>query len=172
MDNPHRLPRTVIPKRYALTLAPDLAAATFGGAVDIEVEVGSTTDQVVLNAVELEIDDAWVVVGTTRHDATVSLDPEAERAILRLPEAIPPGDAVVSLRYRGQLNDKLRGFYRSTFIDDEGTERVIATTQFEATDARRAFPCWDEPDLKARFTITLELDDDLHAVSNAAIVAD
>ena len=141
MDNPHRLPRTVLPKRYSLTLAPDLAAATFGGAVDIEVEVGSATREVVLNAIELEIDDAWVTVGTSRHDATVSLDPDAERATLHLTDAIPPGEAVVSLRYRGLLNDKLRGFYRSTFLDDDGTERVIATTQFEATDARRAFPC-------------------------------
>ncbi|MEQ1787972.1 MAG: M1 family aminopeptidase, partial [Acidimicrobiales bacterium] len=68
--------------------------------------------------------------------------------------------------------DQLRGFYRSTFTDEKGEERVLATTQFEATDARRAFPCWDEPDFKARFAITLHIDDDLHAVSNAAIVAD
>ena len=67
----------------------------------------------------------------------------------------------MSLRFRGLLNDKLRGFYRSTFTDDDGVERVIATTQFEATDARRAFPCWDEPDFKAGFAITLHLDDDL-----------
>jgi puromycin-sensitive aminopeptidase len=87
-------------------------------------------------------------------------------------EPLPAGEAVVSLRFRGQLNDKLRGFYRSTFTDDDGVERVIATTQFEATDARRAFPCWDEPDFKARFAITLHLDDDLHAVSNAAIESD
>ena len=78
----------------------------------------------------------------------------------------------MSLRFRGCLNDKLRGFYRSTFTDDDGVEQVIATTQFEATDARRAFPCWDEPDLKAVFAITLVVDDDLHAVSNAAIESD
>ena len=66
---------------------------------------------------------------------------------------------MVSLRFRGILNDKLRGFYRSTFTDDDGVERVIATTQFEATDARRAFPCWDEPDFKARFAITLVVDE-------------
>ncbi len=172
MANPHRLPRTVLPRRYALTLAPDLASATFSGHVDIDVEVAEPTDQVVLNAVELEIDEAWVTVGTARHEATVSLDEETERATLGLAEPIPAGEAVVSLRFRGLLNDKLRGFYRSTFVDDEGVERVIATTQFEATDARRAFPCWDEPDFKARFAITLHLDDDLYAVSNAAIVAD
>ena len=65
------------------------------------------------------------------------------------------------------LNEKLKGFYRSTFVDTAGDQQVIATTQFEATDARRAFPCWDEPDLKAVFAITLVVDDDLAAVSNA-----
>jgi len=170
--NPYRLPRTVLPRRYTLTLTPDLVAATFTGAVDIEVDVGEATLDVVLNAVELEIEAAWVTVGATGHDAVVTLDPDTERVTLTLAEPIPAGPAVVSLRYRGTLNDKLRGFYRSTFTDDAGVERVIATTQFEATDARRAFPCWDEPDLKARFTIALEIDDDLHAVSNGTIVAD
>ncbi len=65
------------------------------------------------------------------------------------------------------LNDKLKGFYRSTFVDTDGEQQVIATTQFEATDARRAFPCWDEPELKAVFGVTLVVDDDLAALSNA-----
>src|SRR5690606_32064233 len=102
--------------------------------------------------------------------ATVALDDETERATLTLPRALPAGPATVSLRFRGTLNDKLRGFYRSRFTDSEGTEHVIATTQFEATDARRAFPCWDEPDFKATFAITLVVPDGLFAVSNAAIV--
>ena len=70
--------------------------------------------------------------------------------------------------FTGILNDKLRGFYRSTFTDHHGKQRTIATTQFEATDARRAFPCWDEPDFKAVFRVTLiVVDADLLAVSNA-----
>jgi len=170
--NPFRLPRTVLPRRYDLTLTPDLPGATFVGAADVDVDVTSPTREVVLNAIELAIDSAWVTIDSVRHDAAVSLDEDRERVTLTLPEALPIGDAVVSLRFRGLLNDKLRGFYRSTFTDDDGTERVIATTQFEATDARRAFPCWDEPDFKARFAITLHIDDDLHAVSNAAVVSD
>ena len=73
--------------------------------------------------------------------------------------------------FTGILNDKLHGFYRSTFTDDDGVEQVIATTQFEATDARRAFPCWDEPDFKAVFGVTLVVAADLTAVSNAAEVS-
>ncbi len=170
--NPHRLPRNVLPRRYELTLTPDLAAATFVGSVDIEVDVVTACREVLLNAIELEVDEAWVTVEGDRLEATVTLDEETERAHLALPGELPPGPAVVSLRFRGMLNDKLRGFYRSRFTDDDGVERFIATTQFEATDARRAFPCWDEPDCKAIFAITLVVDEDLTAVSNAAPASD
>jgi puromycin-sensitive aminopeptidase len=171
-SNPHRLPRTVLPERYDLTLVPDLPAATFAGSVDIDVVVHEATAAVVLNAIELEVSEAWVTQGDQRHDATVSYDTEAERVRLDLPASLAPGGAVVSLRFTGILNDKLRGFYRSTFKDDAGVEHVIATTQFEATDARRSFPCWDEPDCKAVFAITLHVEPGLFAVSNGATVAD
>ena len=74
------------------------------------------------------------------------------------------------MSFTGTLNDQLRGFYRSTFTDDDGDQRVIATTQFESTNARRAFPCWDEPDLKAVFEVTLVVADDQMAVSSGAEV--
>ena len=170
--NPHRLPRTVAPKRYDLTLTPDLPAATFTGTVDIDVLVHEATDTVVLNAAELELHEATVVQGDERRAAAIALDAEAERATLTLAEPLEPGAAVVSLTFSGVLNDKLAGFYRSTFKDDAGDEQVIATTQFEATDARRAFPCWDEPDRKASFAITLRVDPALLAVSNAAVLSD
>jgi puromycin-sensitive aminopeptidase len=170
--NPHRLPRTVLPRRYDLTLTPDIAAATFAGSVDVDVDVVEPTAHVVLNAIELDVDEAWITVEGARIEAAVTLDPDAERVMLEVPQPLPLGPAVVSLRFRGQLNDKLRGFYRSTFTDDAGDERVIATTQFEATDARRAFPCWDEPDCKATFGITLIVDEGLEAVSNGAVVSD
>ena len=76
------------------------------------------------------------------------------------------------LRFRGVLNDKLQGFYRSTFTDGDGVERVIATTQMEPTDARRAFPCWDEPDLKAVFAVTLVVAEGLLAISNGGPVSE
>ncbi len=162
----------MLPRRYELTLHPDLVTATFSGAVDIEVDVTTPTSEVVLNAIELEVDEAWVEVHGERLDATVVLDEVTERAHLTLSREVPRGPAIVSLRFRGHLNDKLRGFYRSRFTDQAGVERVIATTQFEATDARRAFPCWDEPDCKAIFAITMVFDGSLTAVSNATPVSD
>jgi len=170
-EDPYRLPRTIVPSRYDLTLRPDLDAATFAGTVRIEVAVVEATAEVVLNAVDLEIDEAAVVAGGDRHPATVELDAGTERLRLRLDGPLDPGPALVEIAFRGVLNDQLKGFYRSTFTDDRGEERVLATTQFEATDARRAFPCWDEPDLKASFAVTLEVSEDLLAISNAREVA-
>jgi puromycin-sensitive aminopeptidase len=169
--NPHRLPRDVVPRRYELTLAPDLAGASFSGGVSAAVDVVAPTDRVVLNAIELEIDEAWVEADGRRILASVSLDEEAERATLSLPETLAPGTATVGLRFRGTLNDKLRGFYRSTFTDGAGNEKTLACTQMESTDARRAFPCWDEPDFKAVFAVTLVVADGLLAISNGAEVS-
>ncbi|OWY62778.1 hypothetical protein B7486_56615, partial [cyanobacterium TDX16] len=99
--------------------------------------------------------------------ATVTYDEEAERATLHFEETLPTGAAELSIAFRGILNDKLHGFYRSTFTDDAGIERTLAVTQFEATDARRAFPCWDEPDLKAVYSVRLVVEDGLLAISNS-----
>jgi puromycin-sensitive aminopeptidase len=166
-ENPHRLPRTVVPGRYDLTLAPDLAAATFDGSETIAVEVVEPTAAVVLNALDMEIDEATAEVGDERLVAAVTFDEATERATLTFDRALPAGPATLQLRFRGVLNDKLVGFYRSTFTDDAGATHVLATTQMEATDARRAFPCWDEPDAKAVFGVTLVVPDDLLAVSNS-----
>jgi puromycin-sensitive aminopeptidase len=171
-ESPHRLPRVVVPRRYDLTLEPDIAAANFAGSATIAVDVTEPTGEVVLHAAELEIDEAWVEPDSDRArlDATVGLDPGAERATLTLGGTLPAGPATVHLRFRGTLNDQLRGFYRSTFTDSDGNEQVLACTQMEAADARRAFPCWDEPDFKAVFGVTLVVDEGLLAVSNAGEV--
>ncbi len=170
-DAPYRLPRSVEPVTYRLEVAPDLERATFRGSVDIDVKVLEQVDEIVLNAAELDITSALVrPPAGDPVEATVVLDPAAERARLSLPAPLATGDATVSLSFSGTVNDQLRGFYRSTFTDAEGRTRTIATTQMEATDARRAFPCWDEPDRKATFEITLVVDDDLLCVSNAPAV--
>ncbi|HUF32158.1 MAG TPA: M1 family metallopeptidase [Acidimicrobiales bacterium] len=169
----YRLPRTVLPRRYDLTIAPDLDAATFRGEEAVEVEVTTPVDQVVLNAVDLDLDEAWVADGAgARIEATISLDAGAERATLALASTLQAGTATVHIRFRGTLNDKLKGFYRSTFTDEDGVERVIGTTQMEPTDARLAFPCWDEPDLKATFAVTLVVAEGLLAISNGGAVSE
>jgi puromycin-sensitive aminopeptidase len=163
----YRLPRTVVPRRYDLVLDPDLEAETFSGSETVEVEVRERVDEIVLNAAELEITAGALERAGTRLEVTdVRMDEETERAHLRLAEPAAPGEWRLHLEFRGRLSNRLRGFYRSTYVDRDGETRAIATTQFESTDARRAFPCWDEPDLKAVFGITLLVDDRLLAISN------
>ncbi len=171
-EQDYRLPRTVIPLRYELTLAPDLEHFTFDGVETVTIEIHEATRQIVLNAADLQITSASLQSGDLTIDATVSLDNERERALVSLSGTAEPGQWQLTMSFTGVLNDKLAGFYRSTFTDFDGNERVIATTQFESTDARRAFPCWDEPDFKAPFGITLVVDEGLTALSNGPIERD
>jgi puromycin-sensitive aminopeptidase len=171
-----RLPTHVVPHRYELVLEPDIPSATFRGSATIEVEVLEKTDEIVCNAIELEIDSALVIVGegaaAVEHVPDIRLDDTTERLHLTLPSDLTPGPARVVTTFRGVLNDRLRGFYRSTYEDDDGVEHTIATTQCQSTDARRIFPCWDEPAWKATFATTLVVDPDHLAVSNSAEVGD
>jgi puromycin-sensitive aminopeptidase len=169
----YRLPTSVVPTRYDLRLEPDLESATFAGTVAITVTVKEPVTEMVLNAAELAISsvaaeraDGAVVQGS------VAMEPEAERVRLLFPSPVDPGEWRVRLAFTGVLNDRLHGFYRSTYKDDAGVSHTIAATQFESTDARRGFPCWDEPAFKAVFGISLVVPGALAAISNAAVVSE
>jgi len=168
----YRLPRDVVPEHYSLVFVPDPAQGNFDGEADIRLDVRGTVSELVLNAVELDITEARVVDGDGREQpAGVTWRADEEQVVLGLEKALRPGPAGLHLRFSGRLNDLLHGFYRSRFRGADGQERWIAATQFESTDARRAFPCWDEPDLKATFGITIVADEGLTMLSNAAAVS-
>ncbi len=164
----YRLPRTVVPSRYDLTLEPDLDAGTFDGAVAVALEVVEPVTEIVLNTNELTLGDATLTAADGRaiEVSKILTDDDAERATVDLAETADPGEWTLKISFRGDLNPRLTGFYRSTYQDEDGNTQVVGTTHFEATDARRAFPCWDEPDLKAVFAITLVVKGGLAAVSN------
>jgi len=169
----YRLPRTVVPSRYDLTLEPDLDAGNFEGTVAVTIEVVEPVTEIILNANELRLDDATLTAadGRTVEVTKILTDDDAERATVDLAEAAEPGEWTLTISFRGDLNPRLTGFYRSTYQDEDGTTHVVGTTHFEATDARRAFPCWDEPDLKAVFATTIVVKDGLAAVSNGPEVS-
>src|SRR6185312_13211138 len=165
-----RLPHDAVPVRYDIWLQPDLATATFRGDETIALDVLLPVRELILNAIELEISSAEATGPDGRTlAATIALDAETERATLTFADELQPGAWTLRLSFTGTLNDKLHGFYRSTYRDDAGATHTLATTQFESTDARRAFPCWDEPAFKAVFGITLVVEQDHAAISNGSV---
>lgn len=172
-SDPYRLPRHVIPTHYDLRIEPDLHSHSFTGHEIVTLTVAEPTTEVLLNATELEVSAATLTgEGHPPRVGTVQMDDEHQRCHIIFPSVIPPGVWKLGLTFRGTLNDKLRGFYRSSYKDERGVSHSLAATQFEATDARRAFPCWDEPQFKAVFAVTLAIDPALTAISNTRIVDD
>lgn len=164
LNDPFRLPRTVLPQRYELSLVPDLDAAAFTGSVRISCDVEADVAEIVLNAIELDIHS----VAVNGNAAQFSLHEDSERLIISPEAPVATGQCMLEIIFSGTLNDKLRGWYRSTFTDDAGVVRTIATTQMQSTDCRRAFPCFDEPDMKAVFAVDLTISSELMAVSNCS----
>ena len=162
-----RLPGNVVPAQYTLWLAPDLQNATFRGRETIHVDVKNPTTAVTLNAAEIQFGEVHVTAGGRAQTARVTLDEKNEMATLTVPRALPKGAASIQIAYTGILNDKLRGFYLS-----KANGRRYAVSQMEATDARRAFPSFDEPAYKATFDVSLLIDNGDTAISNGAQVSD
>ena len=192
-----RLPGGVRPVHYSLTITPDLAKATFAGSETIEVVLDRPATAIVLNAAEIEFGvvraltdvrpplsvegprqrPTTEILSGAQNDAStndvagetavVTLDAEKEQATLKFARELPAGPVTLEIAFTGILNDKLRGFYLS-----KSKTRSYGVTQFEATDARRAFPCFDEPALKATFDVTLVVDAGDTAISNTKLIAD
>eukprot|EP01132_Coremiostelium_polycephalum_P011218 gene11218-13743_t len=160
------LPDNVKPTNYLIHLRPNLKEFTFSGESDIKLTVVKPTKTVVIHSIELDIKLAQA--GPSNKAVKIEYHVPEEVAILEFEHELTT-DVTLHLEFTGILNDKLKGFYRSKYVVG-GEDRYIATTQFEATDARRAFPCFDEPALKATFTIKLTVEKHLTALSNMDII--
>ncbi len=171
--NPYRLRGPVVPVAYRIAIATDLDASTFSGRVEIDVEARDAIGEVTLHGVGLTLAEASARSGdTVRRWRDVTVDEDLGTMTIAFDGTIPAGRVTLELVYDAHISDGLEGFYRSTYRDGEGVERVIATTQFAHSFARRAFPCWDDPALKATFQVELDIPDGLAAYSNTAIIHD
>jgi len=162
-----RLPVSVIPDHYAISITPDLAAEKFSGQETIDVDIKEPIDTITLHSADLELHDVVVASGSKLLNPTITYDAPNEMASLKFTQTVPPGKASIRISFNGTLSAQLRGLYLS-----KTPARKYAVTQFEATDARRAFPCFDEPAMKATFDITLVVDNGDTAISNGAIASD
>ncbi len=163
-----RLPENARPENYKLTFTPNLDQAKFEGDETIAIRLLKPGSEITLNAVDIDFHDVTITSGSTTQKAKVTPEKDKEMVELSVEKPLAAGPATVHITYSGILNNEMRGLYLGK--DDHG--RKYAASQFEATDARRAFPSFDEPDYKATFDITAVADKGLVAISNQKIVSD
>lgn len=170
-----RLPREVVPSHYILSFEPDLQNFTFAGNETIRLTVRSTTDTITMNGLGITIQKAILSKmdagkSPSSLPATVTYDPKNEVIQFHFKSALQPGEYTLDSTFTGFLNDQLRGFYRSSYVDTHGKRHWLAVTQMEPADARRMFPCFDEPNFKASYQITAIIDPQLVAISNSPVL--
>jgi puromycin-sensitive aminopeptidase len=168
-ESPYRLPEFAQPVAYDIRLAPDMTTFKCPGTVVIDLDVKSATSYILLNARDLEIESAEISQGGESQKGEIGLEAEHERVRFKFGKGISAGKAQLTIKFAGEINDKLRGFYRSCQTLPSGEKSWIGVTQFESTDARRAFPCFDEPAFKATFKLTMEIDPALTAIANTLV---
>src|SRR5947199_9576808 len=168
-STPSKLPKQVVPLEYSIRIVPDLAKLTFAGSERIKVKATAPIRELVLNSAELEITKASID-GAQLAPATIKLDPNNELLTIALPNELPAGEHAIALEFSGKITPKGRGLYYMPYQEQgTGAKKIALGTQFEPSDARRFFPCWDEPSFRARFQLTAVVPENWLAVSNMPI---
>ena len=168
-STPGKLPKEVRPTEYAIRIVPDIDKLTFAGLETIQLDVQKPVAQLVLNALEMEVTAASVDKQPLKKKSIV-LNAADQTLTLILPNDLPLGKHELALHFRGKINEQGQGLFYARY-EEEGSKakKIMLGTQFEATDARRMFPCWDEPSFRARFQLTTVVPENFMAVSNMPI---
>ena len=168
-ETPGKLPKTVVPTQYSIRIVPNTANFTFAGTETVKLNVRTPVHQLLLNALELKVEAASVDDKELPASA-IKIDKENELLMLTLPSELAAGDHTLTLRFTGKINQQGQGlFYMHYQEQGSGARKIMLGTQFEATDARRFFPCWDEPAFRARFQLSAVVPESWLGVSNMPI---
>jgi aminopeptidase N len=156
------------PLHYSIRIDPDLQAFTFAGVTRLEIQATDPLHEVVLNAHELEFQNCTLEYNHKEKNCDFTLLTNSQEAIIHFPETIA-GNFILTITYIGSINHQYAGLYRSKYVHN-GQEKYLISTQFEAKDARRAFPCFDQPGDKATFDIEYVMDASLTGISNTQVI--
>ncbi|HET9418466.1 MAG TPA: M1 family metallopeptidase [Chthoniobacterales bacterium] len=166
---PGKLPKQVVPSEYAVRVEPNLEKLTFTGSETIKLEVHAPVRELVLNAADIAIRSA-TLDGKTVPANALKIDTQNELLRIALASELAPGKHELRLSFSGKVNQQGRGLYYMPYQEEgTGAKKTALGTQFEATDARRFFPCWDEPSFRARFQLTAVIPENWTAVSNMPV---
>ena len=162
------LPLDVAPSHYSLELTPDLETLDYTCVQQIVCSVAKETSEITLHQKEIYITSASFTDANSKTITAneLSYNSKANTVKLVFESPLVVGEGTLDIKFRGILNGDMAGFYKSSYSDANGAKKLVASTQFEALDARRAFPCWDEPGVKATFSVTLIVPAHLTAISN------
>src|SRR5437870_2116465 len=171
-DTPGKLPKEVVPTDYSIRIVPNIDALKFNGTETVKLDVRNPVHRLVLNALEMEISDASLD-GKTLPKSAIQIDSQNELIILALPSELAAGNHRLALSFSGKINQQGKVLFYMRY-QEQGSpaaagKKIMLGTQFEATDARRFFPCWDEPAFRARFQLTTVVPENWVAVSNMPI---
>ena len=166
-STPGKLPKNVVPEDYAIRIVPDLEKKTFTGSETIKLKAREAVTQLVLNAADIKIARA-TIDGKPVAPSAIKIDEKEE--MLTIANEVAAGDHQLALEFTGKINQRGIGLYYAPYQEHgTGAKKIMLGTQFEATDARRMFPCWDEPSFRARFQLTAVIPENFVAVSNMPI---
>ena len=166
---PGKLPKQVVPEEYAVRVTPDLAKHTFAGSETVKLNVHQPVRQLVLNAFETQVTSA-TVDGKKLEKSAIKLDPKQQTLTLILSSELAAGPHTLDLSFSGKINQQGQGLFYAPYQEQgTGAKKTMLGTQFEATDARRFFPCWDEPSFRARFQLTVVVPENFTAMSNMPV---
>jgi aminopeptidase N len=166
---PGKLPKQVVPEEYAIRIVPDLGKFAFTGSETAKLNVREPVRRLVLNALEIKITGASLD-GKSIPPSAIKLDAKEETATFTLPNELPAGSHSLELNFTGKINQRGQGLHYASYQEQgTGVKKIMLGTQFEATDARRFFPCWDEPSFRARFQLTAVVPENFTAMSNMPI---
>ena len=168
-STPGKLPKQVVPLEYSIRIVPNIDRLTFTGTETVKLDVRSPVRELMLNALEIEIANASIDDKPIPKGA-IKIDNKNELLTIALPSQLPAGLHMLALGFSGKINRQGRGlFYMRYQEEGTGAKKIALGTQFEATDARSFFPCWDEPSFRARFQLTAVVPENWLAVSNMPV---
>ena len=171
-STPGKLPKQVRPTDYAIWIKPDIKKLTFAGRETVKLNVEQATSELVLNAADLTVSDAQLN-GKTIPKTAIKFDAKNELLTITAPGELTPGEHTLALKFTGKINQFGRGLFYGKYQEQgTGAKKIFLGTQFEATDARRLFPCWDEPVFRARFQLTTVVPENWMAVSNMPVASE
>jgi aminopeptidase N len=165
-DAPGRLPKDVVPLDYTLAITPDIGALSFAGTERVKLKVRTGTRTLVFNSLNEKLADVRL---DGKPVAKVASDDEQQLTTITLPRTAGPGLHTLTFSYQGKLETQPHGLFVQHYTNPSGAKGLLLSTKMESTDARRMFPCWDEPSFRATFQLTVTVPAAWATVSNMPV---